>query len=174
MGERLKFGRPDSPAQALLRLPTRQHPDYLSSGGPIEHLVHLNEHLGVVSVERDGLPLIERNVPLNIDDMRLLEKFSFRRRRDELLTIQWESIRRGSEWSLIFPQGYDSYRWWQVARMQPDLDLPGLIFVSVELNSRFCSQPTEWRSDENSEFELFLLTPEELMGLKAELTRNNR
>lgn len=172
MKERLKFGRPDTPAQAILRLPTREHPDYEITTSPIEHLTHFNEWLTGLVVRFPAAlesPLLDREIPLEYEDVRLMEKFSFSRQKEERFTVQWGFIRKNNELSLIFPSGSDNYRWWQISRVVPKLDLPRLSMICVETNRNFSLEDTEYRFNENSEFSFLLLTSEELANLKEKI-----
>ena len=168
--EKLKFGRPNSAIQAMIRLPTPNHPDYWKiQCGPIEHLAHLNKHLTRLVIEEPTL--YRRWVPLNLEDMKLLESLSFRRKFEDILTIQWQYIRSSSHWQMFFPTGSSDYRWWQITKMVPELEIPPFTLVCVESNSHFSSEKIKRHFDDFSEFNLLLLNPKELTSLKEELSR---
>ncbi len=126
----------------------------------------------VESLSGIELSLYERWVPLGLEDMKVLERFSFRRKLEDALTVQWEFVRDSSQWELFFPTESDSYRWWQISKMTPDLELPLLTLVCVESNSHFILEGVKHHSDDSSEFDLLLLNPQELISLREELTRN--
>ena len=176
MSTRLEFGKPNDPLQALIRLPDRQHQEYEIIGSPIEHLTHFKEALEEIAVEVLGgkdVPLEHRWLPLEIEDMRLLEKMSFYRSPEPIITAQWELIRDEHFWADYLPRERDGeYRWWQVSKMLPSLNLPQQIeLVSVETNTCFKAERTLYRYDKFSTFDLFVLKPEELQGLTEELKR---
>ena len=176
MTERLVFGRPESSSQAMLRLPTRKHPDYDTEygGGPIEHLSHFEEHLTYLATEiLNGMrpSLLERCIPLELEDMKVMEAVSFRRELGSALTVGWEYIRASSHWGLFFPTGDNDYRWWQISEMTPKLELPSFSLFCIESNEQWVKERVEHRFNDFSEFELILLSSQELTSLKEELTR---
>ncbi len=178
MSPRLEFGRPSTDLQAIIRLPDSGHPDYNIAAGPIEHLVHLKGLIEEILIKNQeiisDLSLGYRRIPLGVEDMRLLEKVSFRRDLENSITVDWEYIPYESNWSGFLPSvDDDEYRWWQIAEMVPTLSVSSAKLVSVESNSKYHRTKTDYRFDEHSEFDIFVLTPEELDSLKQELTRNS-
>ena len=179
MSIRLEFGKPNDPFQALIRLPDRQHQEYEINGSSVEHLTHFKEALVEIAVgvlEGKDVSLEHRWLPLEIEDMKLLEKMSFYRSPEPIITANWEFIRDEHFWADYLPRERDGeYRWWQVSKMLPSLNLPKQVeLMSVETNTRFESKRTLYRYDEFSTFDLFVLKPEELQGLTEELKRFGR
>jgi len=183
MSRELVFGKPATVEQALLRLPDGRHPEYgKDEGGPIEHLVHFQEHLVEMlsEVQEQGLEYLLnsgidiRNIPLELEDIKLLERYSFRRDMDNSVTIQVEYIPEDNVWSLYLPSGDDEYRWWQISKLIPPLGIPSVELLCIEMNSKYIPEETSFRFDDDSEFEVFLLTTEELNSLYQLLKRNER
>ncbi len=172
---RLEFGQPTTPEQAILRLPEESHPDYKIAAGVIEHLVHFRNVVeGVLNKEPDTIPdisLDERWIPLNLEDIKLLEKASFRRDLQNAITISWEYIPLDSKWAGMLQYDDNDYRWWQVTELLPSLKDSSLKLVCVESNSEF-SGNENFRFNENSDFNILILTFGEFDSLKQELTRN--
>ncbi len=176
MSPRLEFGKPTTDLQAIIRLPDSSHPEYELHGSAIEHLVHLKELFEDILIKNQeiisNLSLGDRWTPLALEDMKLLEEGSFRRDLENPITVDWEQIRRNNPWSDYLPSGDDEYRWWQVSEMVPALSVPSAKLVCIESNSKFHRTKTDYRFNEQSEFDIFVLTPEEFDSLKQELTRN--
>lgn len=176
MSERLEFGKPRDIAQALLRLPSRQHPDYVKTGGPIEHLTYFKEHLEeTISLIKKGIEITPKMtwIPLELDDMKLLEKVSFYRSSKPIITADWVTIQRENSWALLLPRDDDEeYRWWQITQMRPSLGLPDeMKLICVETNTRFMGERVNYRYNELSVFDFFVVKPEELQNLCEELAR---
>lgn len=177
MSQRLEFGKPSTDLQAIIRLPDPDHPDYNITAGPIEHLAHLKELIEDILIKNreaiSDLNLVDRWTPLVLEDIRLLEKVSFRRDLENSITVDWEYIRDKSNWSGFLPSmDDDEYRWWQITEMVPALSVPSAKLVCVESNSKYDRTKTDYRFNEHSEFDIFVLTPEEFDSLKQELTRS--
>lgn len=180
MSSRPEFERPKTVGQAIRRLPACSHPEYEKEGGSIEHLVHLRSK--VIDLIRSALrygpdflsdsALDTRWIPLEVEDVQLLEQLSFYRDLENAVTVQWEYIRKESEWANYYSSGDDQYQWWQISEMIPPLTIQSSKLVCVETNYHFLMQETNYRTDENSEFDIYIFTPEELNSLLQELTRN--
>ena len=169
---RLEFGRPQDPLQATFRLPDKVHPEYKIDGGPFEHLAHLKkvllETIGKILIGQE-IPLEERYVPLEIEDMKLLKQASsFICSQESILTAEWNALSEKSAWAEYFPSGDHGYRWWQVSQMKPALGISGYEIFCVETNDQF-EQETHF--NQNSAFDIFILTPEEIKSLKKDLIR---
>jgi len=176
-----EFGKPSTDSQALSRLPGPNHPEYELHGSAIEHLVHFRNYVVEMLswTPREGQEAIhnpsigQRWIPLGLEDMKLLEEGSFRRDLENPTTVDWECIRRNNPWSDYFPSGDDEYRWWQITDLVPALSVPSAKLVCVESNSKFQATKTDHRFNEHSEFDIFVLTSEELNSLITELSRNS-
>jgi hypothetical protein len=177
MSRGLEFGKPEDQYRALIRLPDRGHSEYHSAGGPIEHLTHFKEAvLEIATTVNEGktLPLDARWIPLELADMKMMERISFSRLPDPVVTAQWGYLSDGSVWYPHVPGEIDDdeWRWWQVSLMEPSLNLPRKHeLICIETNSRFSGEVTLHRYDEHSEFDLFIVNPDELRNLQDELTR---
>lgn len=161
MTEQLMFGRPQNAAQAKLRLPTRQHPEYNVDGGPMEELAHLNKQLSDwEDAIRNGLvlPLGERRVPLSPEAMRQLERRSFCRDPETALTA------------------FDAYTkpagTWQISKMKPEVGNSKFCLICLKSQEQIRLDSKLEPYDPRSEFEIFLLTFKEPDSLKSELNLN--
>ena len=181
MSIELAFGKPTTVEQALSRLPDRTHSEYGKVvGGSIEHLVHFRERLTELQNELQmhgpdylhNTSLDARNIPLELEDIKLLERYSFRRDLANSVVIQMEYVPEDNEWSLYLPNGDEEYKWWQISKLIPSLNFPSVELISVEMNSKSIYEEINYLSDEDSEFEIFLLTAGELNSLYQLLKRN--
>lgn len=165
--EKVVFGRPETNIQALARLPQNNHPEKRIRLD-IAELAHLRVNLintndQIVVKER---PLLENRIAtLSIESFKLMEKVSFRRG-DKLLTA-WKSIPGNlSSWGeIFFPEGAeDDCIWWQICELYPKFVLPNnWKFISIETHPRFGFK--DYRSDDESRFDIGLVTNEELQVL---------
>ena len=175
-----EFGKPSTDSQALSRLPTLSHPEYELRGSEIEHLVHFRNYVvRMLSwTPREGQEAIhnpsieQRWIPLGLEDMKLLEEGSFRRDLENPITVNWEYI-INNPWSDYFSSDDDEYRWWQITDLVPALSIPSVKLVCVESNLKFEMTKTDHRFNKHSEFDIFVLTSEELNSLITELSRNS-
>ena len=134
---RLEFGKPQSPLQAIIRIPDRSHPEYDKDGGPFEHVAHFGETLANIIrkiLDGEDIPLEGRWIPLEIEDMKLLRDVSsFTCEQEPILTTYWGTISQESVWGReYFPTRDNSYRWRQVSKMNPRLDMKGFELICVE------------------------------------------
>jgi len=172
---RLEFGRPTSVSQALYRLPGKDHSRYDKEEG-VEHVAHFKKRLTILHhlIENEvHIPLEIRWIPLQIEGMKLLKTSnSFVRKPDPILTVSWEYVSNKSYWGKnFFPSGNEEYRWWQISEMDPNIDLPKYKLICVETNNQF-DKSTHY--NKHSDFDLFIMKPEDLEFLAEVLMKNNR
>lgn len=180
----LEFGIPKDSSQAIIRLPTRNHPLY-ESDEVIEHLTHIGEELIKLSVlntlERkyfQELMLEDRLIPLALNDLTFLERISFKRSQTPIATAEHEYIERGSAWGEFYFQNDDDYGWWEVYLMTPNLEVPNHKLVCIMFNKYIggCGFPPQRnRLDENNwDIEMGLVKDDELSLLVQLLNRNKQ
>ena len=168
---------PGNPERALHVLPDRSYPAY-KTDEVVEHLVHLKENIIRIKEIYESDNFIprpnDRFIPLGSDDIKELEKLSFRRG-DVLATIKWECLieEKAGHFEDIFATGDHNYRWWQFTKMVPEMALSeNLKLVCIETNSNFNLEASTKRSDKNSEFEVGFAYDGELKFLIKHLSRN--
>jgi hypothetical protein len=169
---RLEFGETTNPLQAMVRLPERSHPLYGSAdGNPFEHLAHTRERLfdWVNAWAYDSiseLSIEERSIPLNVADMVLMSQaMSFKRNFEKpQTTIPWGYYNaiEGNPWFNFYPSGDDNYLWWQISIMTPGFNLSQYSLHSIETNNTFRIKDNAVRFDDQSDFDLVLVTNEEI------------
>lgn len=177
LGTRIGFGHPVDADQAWIRLPDITHPLY-KEDRTFEHLAHLKDwYWSATELMAQGrmLPFGERFVPLAAEDMVFMQGISFRRG-DKILTADWEYIPYDlAPWCRLLPTEDDCYRWWQICKVYPQPVLSeGISLVSIEMNSGFNLDGNDYRTDKKSEFEIGLVTEDELRVLLERLGRSSR
>ena len=173
--ETLRFGRPESFEQAILRLPNTDHPEYKIIDGPIQNLNYLKETLEstLKRYEQERtFALEDRLVSLNLEDIKLMETISFKRQAEGSNIVQWEYMRPENMWSQIYPCTDDDYRWWRVTRMVPEFDSEGgLILIGIETNATFSTRDIFRHDGAKSEYDIGFVIPSEFDALVGEITR---
>lgn len=178
----LEFGAPRDFLQAMLRLPERSHPLY-ATDEVIEHLTHFGERLtelsilGVLDQESLGnLPLEERLIPMELNDLHFLETISFKRSPSPITIAEHQYIEEGSIWGDYYLQDDDSYGWWEVYEMKPDLKISSHKLVCVMYNKYTGSAGFPPRRDlldkDNWDIEIGIIKDSELTLLTQLLNRN--
>lgn len=180
----LEFGAPRDFSQAMLRLPEGSHPLY-ETDDVIEHLTHFGERLtelsilGVLDQESLGnLPLEERTIPIELEDLYFLESISFKRSLSLITMAEHEYIERGSVWGDYYLQDDEDHGWWEIYQMKPDLEILNHKLICIMYNKYIGSAgfpPQRSRLDkDNWDIEIGVLKDSELILLTQLLDRNKQ
>ncbi len=166
---------------AILKLPERTDPQYsFQQGGPIEHLAHtkdrlLEYYIHWIAGGLENKSLESRAIPLSSMDILFWENHigGFKRAAADAYTVDWGYLSGYPEspWSEVYDVGDNAYKWWQVTMMLPSYKLGPYGLWCIETNSQFIIEPTNVRTNQNSDFDLFFAKTDEIDILKKELDR---
>lgn len=158
--------RPESFEEGLLRLPPDDHPGLEDDEG-MEHLHNLAMVLAeTVYGKYMQVCLGERMAPLTLDDIQLLERWSFRRG-EVIKKADWAAILdERNIWSDIYQPGDDFYNRWKICFMTPGTGNKEQLLICIETDSppRGIVEP---------EFNVGIVTPEELRELINAIEKSN-
>lgn len=156
----LEFGPPTTFESAVGRLPTIYHPLWETSK-EIRHLASLRSRLEDPERSVSKWSLEDRMVPLTKPDIKLMSEISFKRRESGFV-IACERIEPGNIWGDLFGFTDEDYHRWEVRGMTPRLSIQDRRLVCIQTIDEI-----------EEEFNVGIVTKEELDELYSQLTRNS-
>ncbi len=168
---RIEFGRPTDFYQAVMRLPNTDHPDY-GVDQQIERLAHLKDRLESPLVG----PLEERMVPLDIEDVALMERWSFVLGKPEEV-FPWTRVGSSSSWAPLFYRDENEYGYFTIWFPEPRLETQnGWEKLLCVAENRSFDVPTDrvlLLSDPETELNLGIVNRDEYDDLLKALEEGN-
>ncbi len=160
MTEKLIFGKAETFAQALLRLPQPDNP-WLQEDEELRALVCVR-HCFAPNAEGSMVPLTE-------SEIKLMAGISFRRG-DLLTERRWQNLPQESDWYDLFTperENDDAYRHWKISKLEPNHHNPDISLICVEINANFADPHPK-----DSEFWVGALSQQDLDDLLKNLIQD--
>lgn len=169
-GPAIQFGKhPPSYAEGILRLTPPDDPR-IKTDTALAGLSYLRKKLEEV---KEKTPLQDRMTQLTPEEIHLMEENGFKRGR-QLFFANWAFPAIETEWAELYGLTLvnydDKYANWVVTEMIPDYpDTNEYKLVCIKTNPDYGVE--YWEENENSRYDIGLVTQEELNQLKATLHR---